>query len=190
MADKEKKEIVLGDGELYMYEFPGGNNIPDDDEIETEENNVGNTSGGTSISYEPEPYEVKNQYGKTVKRVVTSEAVTFTSGLLDWDLEKIKLLTTAKTDEDQEKGTRTLTFGGNNPMKNVLIRFVHTKDSGKKIRFTMIGSSGNGFEMEFNPEEETVVDAEFTAIEVVKNFLASIEEEIEPASDGGNSGEA
>lgn len=68
-------------------------------------------------------------------------------------------------------------------MTNVLIRFVHKKDDGKKIRFTMIGSAGNGFEMEFNPEEETVVDAEFTAVEVVKNFLASIEEEISTASD-------
>lgn len=184
MADnKGKKEIVLGDGELYMYKFTGENEIPADETIETEENNVGNTSGGTTISYEPEPYEVKNQYGKTVKRVVTSEEVTFTSGLLDWDLEKVKLLTTGETEIDEDKGTHTLTLGGNNPMTNVLIRFVHKKDDGKKIRFTMIGSAGNGFEMEFNPEEETVVDAEFTAVEVVKNFLASIEEEISTASD-------
>lgn len=178
MADNKKKDIVLGDGELYMYKFPGTNDIPEDAEIETEENNVGNTSGGTTISYEPEPYEVKNQYGKTVKRVVTSEEVTFTSGLLDWDLEKVKLLTTGKTEIDEENSTHTLTLGGDNSMTNVLIRFVHKKDDGKKIRFTMIGTAGNGFEMSFNPEEETVVDAEFTAVEVVKNFLASIEEEI------------
>lgn len=188
MAENEKKEILLGDGDLYMYEFTGSE-IPDDKEIETEENNVGNTSGGTSIEYAPEPYEVKNQYGKTVKRTVTSEEVTFKSGLLDWDLEKIKLLTTGNTKEDKEKGTRKLTFGGNNPLKNVLVRFVHTKDNGLKVRFTMIGSSGNGFEMEFDSESETVVDAEFTAVEVVKNFLAEIEEELGNTLDGGNDGD-
>lgn len=174
MADTN--EIILGNGEVYLQEWKGTDAIPDDATIEVDANNVGNCSGGASFEYKPTPYEVKNQYGKTVKRVVTEEECTFKSGLLDWDLDKIRLLTTGKV--ETAEGKKKLTFGGNNPMTNVLVRFVHTKDDGKKIRLTMIGTAGNGFTMEFDSEKETVVDAEITAVEVVKNFLASIEEEL------------
>ncbi len=178
MADTTNNEIILGAGELYMQKF-AGTEIPDDATIETEANNVGHTQGGASFEYKPTPYEVKNSYGKTVKRVVTEEECTFKSGLLTWDLNKIALLTTATVNEDATKKIRKLTFGGNNPMQNVLIRFVHEKDDKKKIRLTLVGTAGNGFTMSFTGDKETVIDAEITAVEVVKDFLASIEEEIE-----------
>ena len=76
------------------------------------------------------------------------------------------------------KKTRTLIFGGsNNKLKRVLVRFVHTKDNDKKLRFTMIGQGGNGFAIEFTTKELTV-DAQIAAIEYIKGFLASIEEEL------------
>ncbi|MPN04648.1 hypothetical protein SDC9_151893 [bioreactor metagenome] len=59
----------------------------------------------------------------------------------------------------------------------MLLRFVHVKENGKKIRFTMIGQGGNGFAIEFTDKELTV-DAEITAIEYLKNFLAVFEEEL------------
>ena len=63
-------------------------------------------------------------------------------------------------------------------MKNVLVRFVHTKDDGKKIRLTMIANATNGFTMQFQGGQETVIDAELSAIEFIKNFLAEIETEL------------
>lgn len=173
----EANEIILGAGELYLKEFTG-TEVPANAEIETEANNVGHTQGGASFEYKPTPYEVKNSYGKTVKRVVTEEECTFKSGLLTWDLTKVQLLTTAVLATDNITNTRKLTFGGNNPLKNILVRFVHEKDDGKNIRLTMIGNAGNGFTMAFTGDKETVIDAEITAVEVLKNFLASIEEEI------------
>ncbi|MCD5001182.1 hypothetical protein IV487_01725 [Enterococcus saccharolyticus] len=170
-------EIILGAGELYLKEFTG-TDVPADAEIETDENNVGHTQGGASFEYQPTPYEVKNSYGKTVKRVVTEESCVFKSGLLTWDLTKVQLLTTASLATDNTTNTRKLTFGGNNPLKNILVRFVHKKDNGMKIRLTMIGNAGNGFTMSFTGEQETVIDAEITAIEYIKNFLAEISEEI------------
>lgn len=169
-------EIVLGAGEVFMYEFTG-EAVPDDSEIEKAKHNVGHCSGGFSIDYKPEKYDVKNQYGKTVKSFITKEEITAKTGILTWSLEKISLLSTAKFVAKKSEKVRTLTFGGGGALKTVLLRFVHTKENGKKIRFTMIGQGGNGFAIEFG-EKELTVDAEITAIEYIKNFLAEFEEEL------------
>lgn len=172
----KRDDIIFGAGEVYLYEF-SGDTVPDHVTIETEEHNVGHCSGGFSVEYKPDRYEVKNQYGKTVKSFIKAEDITAKTGVLTWDLEKLALLSTAKFTEDKPKKSRKLTFGGsNNKLKTVMLRFVHEKEDGKKLRFTMIGQSGNGFMMEF-ADKELVVDAEINAIEKVKNFLAEIEEE-------------
>ena len=157
----EKDEIIFGAGELYLNEFTG-NTIPEDEEIETPDFNVGHCSGGFSVDYKPEKYNVENQYGK----------------ILSWDLNKLALLSTAKISVDKENKKKILEFGGSNPtIKTVLLRFVHTKENGKKLRFTMIGQGGNGFAIEFTTKELTV-DAQITAIEYIKGFLARIDEEL------------
>lgn len=170
------ENVVLGAGELYLCEF-NGENIPEDSTIETEANNVGHTQGGASFTYKPTKYDVLNSYQKVVKSVVTKQECTFKSGLLTWDLEKMSLLSTARVEKGDHK--RTLTFGGNNPLRTVLVRFVHVKDNGKKIRLTMVGNAGNGFTITFDGDKETVIDAEIEAIEYIKNFTASIEEELD-----------
>lgn len=172
MAD----EILLGAGEVYMYEFSGAE-IPENTAIEKEDYHVANCSGGFSVDYKPTKYDVKNQYGTIVKSFITNEEITAKTGLLSWMLKNLALLSTAKFTEDKVKKTRTLTFGGKGSLKTVLLRFVHTKENGKKIRFTMIGQGGNGFAIEFTDKELTV-DAEITAIEYIKNFLAKFEEEL------------
>lgn len=169
-------EIILGAGEVYMYEFTG-DAIPDHATIETEEHNVGHTSGGASIEYKPTKYDVENSYGRVVRSFITKEECVFKTGLLTWKLDNVALLTTASVVQDKVKKTRTLTFGGGKSLKNVLVRFVHVKENGKKLRFTMIGNAGNGFTMDFSSTELSV-DAEIAAIEYIKNFLASFEEEL------------
>lgn len=170
----DKNEILLGAGEVYMYEF-NGSSIPNHAEIETPNHNVGHCSGGFTIEYKPEKYDVKNQYGKTVKSFITKEEISTKTGILTWDLTKLSLLSTAKITETADK--RILTFGGGGSLKTVLLRFVHEKEDGKKIRFTMIGQGGNGFSLDFSDKELTV-DSEITAIEYIKNFLAEFEEEL------------
>lgn len=172
----DKNEIILGAGELFMYEFTGST-IPETTVIETEDHNVGHCSGGFSIDYKPEKYDVANSYGKTVKSFITKEEITAKTGILSWDLNKLALLSTAKITADKIKKIRKLTFGGGGALKTILLRFVHTKENEKKIRFTMIGQGGNGFAMEFG-EKELTIDSEITAIEYVKNFLAEFEEEL------------
>ncbi|MEG2412625.1 MAG: hypothetical protein RSA29_17705 [Clostridium sp.] len=171
-----KEEIVLGAGEVFMYEFTGVE-MPTHEIIETADHNVGSCSSGFSIDYKPEKYDVKNQYGNTVRSFITKEEITAKTGILSWSLQRLALLSTARFVSDKLKKTRTLKFGGGGALKTVLLRFVHTKANGKKIRFTMIGQGGNGFSLEFTTKELTV-DAEITAIEYIKNFLAEFEEEL------------
>ena len=174
---KNKEEIIFGAGEVYMYEFTE-KEFPEDAVIETEVNNVGHCSGGFSVDYKPEKYDVINQYGKTVRAFITKEEITAKTGILSWDLKQLALLSTAKITEDKTTKKRSLIFGGSNPeLKTILLRFVHQKQNGKKLRFTMIGQGGNGFAIEFTTKELTV-DAQITAIEYIKNFLARIDEEL------------
>jgi len=178
---KDNNEVILGAGEVFMYEF-SDDTIPGHTEIETEEHNVGHCSGGFSIDYKPEIYDVKNQYNKLVKRFIISEACTAKTGILTWDLEKLALLSTAEFKKTEAtttaKETRKLIVGGeNNSLKTVLFRFVHTKSDGNKIRYTMIGQGGNGFALEFTTKELTI-DATLEAIEHIKNYLFDLEEEV------------
>lgn len=181
MSTTEKKEMLFGAGDLYMYEFTG-TEVPADATIETDEHCVGNCSSGFSIDYKPTKYDVKNQYGKIVRSFITDEACTAKTGILDWDMAKLALLSTGtytKTDATAStKEIRKIVVGGSgNSLKTVIIRFVHTKDDGNKLRFTMIGQGGNGFALNFE-NKEIPIDVQIEAIEYVKNFLFSIEEEV------------
>ncbi|GAA0735439.1 hypothetical protein [Clostridium oceanicum] len=170
-----KDDIMLGAGEVYMYEFTG-DTIPEHAEIENDEHNVGHCSGGFKIDYKPKKYDVKNQYGRVVKSFITNEQITAKTGIITWDLNKLSLLSTATIDEDAEKNVRTLTFGGGGSLKTVLLRFVH-EENGKHLRFTMIGQGGNGFGLDFG-DKETTINAELQGVEHIKNFLASFEQEL------------
>lgn len=173
----KNEEIIFGACDVYMSEFSGVE-IPEDADVETEDALVGHTSGGASIEYKPTPYDVENSYGQVVRRFITKEEITAKTGLLTWEMKKLALLSTAKIKEDAVKKQRVLAFGGKgNKLKSVLIRFVHEKENGKKLRFTMIGQGGNGFTVAFDTKE-TSIDAELQAIEYVKGFLAEFREEL------------
>ncbi len=178
VAEKhDKDEIILGAGEVFVYEF-SDTKLPEDGVIETDEHNVGHCSGGFTIDYKPTSYEVLNQYEKIVKKFITKEEISAKTGIISWALDKLSLLSTAEYTVDKEKKTRKLLFTGKGKsIKTVLLRFVHTKENGKKIRFTMIGQGGSGFALEFSTKE-LVVDTEITAINKIDGFLASFEEEL------------
>lgn len=169
------KEIIIGAGELYLETFTG-TSIPENATIETETNNVGHCNSGFTVEYKPSIYEVKNQYGNVVKSFVESEEVTCSTGIMSWDLANLEKFSTGVL--TAETGKKIITIGGNKNLKTLLVRFVHTKEDGKKIRFTMIGQSTDGFSFGFEAKELSI-DAKIKAIEKVSKFLCSFEEEIE-----------
>lgn len=180
----KQDDIIMGAGEVFMMVFEGGE-IPPHEEIETLSNNVGHCQGGFSIDYKPEKYNVKNQYNKIVRSFIVGEEITTKTGILTWDLKRLEMLSTAKYTIDAVKKIRKLVFGGNNPLATVLVRFVHTKENGKKLRWTTIAQGGNGFALEFSGEKELTIDAELASIEKNKNWLGEFEEELTDAEIAG-----
>lgn len=157
------KKIVLGSGKLYATEFT--NSMPEDSAIETDDNILGLISGGATLTYEPEFYTASDDLGIAVKKMVTSETVTLKSGIMTWNGKTLqKLVNTGRVDESKA-GKRTVKIGGvgNYDGKKYVLRFVHTDAAEGTIRITIVGSNEAGFEIAFTKDEETVIDAEFTA---------------------------
>lgn len=158
--------IVLGSGKLYVTTFT--DKIPTDAELEVKENIIGYIQGGASLSYKPTFYEAKDDLGLVVKKIVTEEEATLTSGIMTWNGETLKkLCATARTDDKGESGqtVKTVKIGGidNYNGESYVIRFVH-KDSDGVIRITIRGTNEAGFEIAFAKDKETVINAEFKAL--------------------------
>ncbi|MBM6776023.1 hypothetical protein H7U34_01835 [Collinsella tanakaei] len=161
------KKIVLGSGKLYATVFDG-ESIPEDATLETDDNLLGLISGGATLTYEPEFYTAKDDLGIATKKMVTNEEVTLTSGIMTWNGNTLaKLVNTGRVDET-EAGKRTVKIGGvgNYDGKQYVLRFVHEDAAEGDIRITIVGANEAGFEMSFKKDEETVIDAEFTAFPI------------------------
>ena len=156
----EKQEVTLGSGQLYIKEFEGS--IPEDTALEVEENRIGGISGGAQISYKPEVESVVDDMGIVHKVFVKDTEVTFKSGIMTWNTEVLnKISLCGELKKTAQKVT--LKLGKRGAIKNYIVRFVHTKDGGLKYRVTIVGTAQNGFELAFDPEKATVIDAEFVA---------------------------
>lgn len=181
MDTNNLEQIVLGSGDLFVIEFTG--TIPTDAEIEVDANLIGRIKGGASLEYKPTTKTIKDDSGKVTRSFITDEEAKLKSGILTWCMATLKKLTAASTyTEEIKTGKRvgTLKIGGKAGRKltQYLIRFVHTKSDGFKLRCTIAGTASSGFTLAFDPEKETVVDAEFTALASdAEGTLVSLEEE-------------
>ncbi|MBV4438587.1 hypothetical protein [Clostridium tyrobutyricum] len=179
MAD-DKNEVILGSGKLYILLFTGGT-MPDDTVIEADGNNVGRIQGGASIDYKPTTYDVIDDDNYVVERVITKEEVDFKSGILTWNMANLNKLSPATLSDDAEKHEKILKIGGKTTLDSYVIRFVHTKKDGNKLRVTMLGNATSGFTLTFNPDKETVVDAQFVALSQDDGTLVEIRDQYTPA---------
>lgn len=158
-------QIVLGSGELYVAAYDAETGIPEHAVLEVAANQMGLIKGGASVEYKPTEYEIYDDSYQVHKRFITSEEVTFKSGVLTWNVETLKNLIAKGTYADDTEGTRTLKLGGKAArlMDEYVVRFVHTYSDGNKLRITLVGTASNGFSLAFAPDKETVIDAEFKA---------------------------
>lgn len=161
------KKIVLGSGKLYCVEFDGSD-IPEDTTLEVDDNLLGLISGGATLSYTPEFYTAQDDLGIAVKKMITSEEVTLTSGIMTWNGKTLSKLVNTATVDETEEGKRTVKIGGVGKYdgKQYVLRFVHEDAQEGDIRITIVGANEAGFEMAFATDTETVIDAEFTAFPI------------------------
>ena len=158
------EEIILGSGDLYIVEFTG--EIPEDTEIEKDDNRAGNIKGGATLEYSIESQTVQDDKGRVKKTIITKETVLFKTGLMTWIKKFMQaIIQTARIDETTKTGHRVYKLGGlaNLNKTRYLWRFVHTRDDGRKLRITVTGKNTGTISLAFQPENETVVDAEITA---------------------------
>lgn len=164
MSDK----IVLGSGKLYVDEITatgGVYAIPADTSIETSEKLLGYIQGGATLEYTPTFYTVKDDLGYVSRRYLTEENVVFRSGILTWNGDVLdKLCSTATV--TTASGKRTVKIGGIDNYDNqmYLIRFVHEDSVEGDVRVTVVGNNTAGFELQFQPDTETVLNAEFECV--------------------------
>ena len=159
-----EKRIVLGSGKLYVVAYT--NSIPEDVTLETEQNLLGLISGGATLEYTPTFYEAKDDLGLVSKKFITDEEVIFKSGILTWNGDTLdKLCATSTVDTSSKEGKRIVKIGGsaNYDGAKYVIRFVYSDAADGDVRVTLVGSNEAGFEMQFQKDKETVINAEFKA---------------------------
>ena len=163
------ERIVLGSGKLYCTTITASSgvySIPADGTIEASGNLLGYIKGGATLEYTPTYYSVKDDLGIVSKRFLTEEEVVFKSGILTWNGNVLdKLSSTAVVDETVNH-KRTVKIGGVDNYDNQMyvLRFVHKVDSTHNIRVTVVGNNTAGFEIQFQPDSETVLNAEFECV--------------------------
>ena len=109
------------------------------------------------------------------------KASGFKSGILTWNADVLdKLCSTATV--TSSTGKKTVKIGGVDNFDNQMyvIRFVHKDDIEGDIRVTVVGNNTAGFELQFQPDTETVLNAEFECVPGVgaKGVLVVFEETV------------
>jgi len=171
------ENVILGSGVLYISTYTDA--IPADEAFEVDANKLGDIKGGCSIAYKPKSYEVKNDAGQIVSRYILEREITMKSGVLKWSVDTLKKLMGEGTlSDDTVEHIKTLTIGsGIQGLTAYAIRFVHTDASGKKLRVTICGTNEAGISLAFQPDKETVVDAEFKALPMPDGNMLIISQE-------------
>lgn len=162
----DKDDVKLGSGDLYIMEFTS--TLPEDGVIEVEANKIGHIKGGATLEYTNEWKVVTDDNGIIIKNFLTKENVVFKSGILAWNGKVLEALsaTARVTEPGADQPYRIVKIGGkkNANGKSYVIHFVHKEGTTIENKITIVGNSRNGFTIAYDPENETVVDAEFTAI--------------------------
>lgn len=162
---KKAERILLGSGKVYINEFD--ETIPEDAEIEKDENLIGYIKGGATIEYTPSFYEAKDDLGYVSEMYLTEESAVLKTGVMTWNGNTLeKLSATARVSEDKATQTRTVKIGGigNFDSTKYLIRFVHEDTEDGNVRVTIVGMNQSGWTLTFQKDAETVFNVEFKAL--------------------------
>lgn len=165
MSDKKRdaEVITLGSGNLLCKEYE--DTIPAYTDFSDETDLLGRIQGGATLEYKGEWYEAKDDTGKVVKTIITSEEATLKSGILTWNGKTLeKLCSTARVTEAD--GIRTVKIGGvgNHNGKSYAFCFHHIDKADGDVWIVIRGVNQAGFSMAFVKDKETVIDAEIKCL--------------------------
>lgn len=178
--NEENEEILLGSGDFYGMPFAGA--IPSDETIETDANSFGHTKGGATATYKPTVYEATDDKNNVLSRIITKEEATLKCGTMSVNLKNVSKMAPSTLKDDTTKHEKVLKIGGKTSLPSYVLRFVHTKDDGTKLRFTMIGNATSGFTFQFNPDKETTLEPTFSALSQADGTLIEFRDEYTPTT--------
>lgn len=165
MADKRKESdiITLGSGDLMIKEYTDTMPAHTDFDVTTEL--LGRIQGGATLEYSGEWYEAKDDTGKVVKTIITSEEVLLKSGIITWNGNTLaQLCATARVTE--ENGLRIVKIGGaeNYNGKSYALCFHHADKVDGDVWLVVRAVNQGGFSLAFAKDKETIIDAEFKCL--------------------------
>lgn len=167
-----KQKYALGVGDIYMLVADA---IPETDtELETDDNFIGSTSGGCSLSYDFEKYDIIDDKNQKLDSYKQAETVGFKGNILTFDLDTLAKLTANAKVEETENETILKLGSEDNTLQKIVVRYVHTFKDGKKMRVTLIGNSASGFELSFTKDKETIIPFEISALSQTEGLLCDI----------------
>lgn len=193
---KEEKAITVGSGTAYLLPFEG--ELPSMESREeimalcTEQNRMGYTKGGATVTYSKETGELSDDLGKIHKVYMQSDSAKLKLGLFAWNgktLERIEA--TARVEE--RNGLRITKIGGlsNDDGKQYALIFHHEDKQDGDCWWVLVGKNTAGLELAYAVDDGTKVEPEFTAVSQDKDgtlitFIEEIEVSVEdPKSDDG-----
>lgn len=178
-AATDVTNIILGSGKLYLGQISNVETATEA-EIDAALVEVGSISGGASLEYSPDVYEVESANYGTLARWLTREEITFKSGILTWNIENLSKLNPAFFSYDIANNTKRVGIGGNSNLPVNYLRFVHEKPTGKTLTVNIFKAQNlSGFSITFDKGKETVLDAEFKALSVPSKTDGNLVEIIE-----------
>lgn len=182
MAKRDKENITLGSGKVYIQEYAAGE-MPTHTDVCKEANLMGYIKGGAELSYTEETYEEKDDLGFVSKVITTSEEALLKLGLLTWNGNTLKNLADRCT-VTEASGLRTVHIGGagNSQGKEWVVCFAHEDKAGGNVWVMIRGRNTAGFTLTFAADAGTVVEPEFKALpQDNKGTLITMIEEIPAA---------
>lgn len=190
MPDTGKTQrVVLGAGKWYIAPYTSG--ALDMETVEEEDNLLGYTQGGATITFTPETYTIEDDIGMVRKTFQTKASAEMKTGLLTFTTDSLAAMlsvgqATQTPASASARGKTTLKLGGGkSALKKFSVVFVYEDDeTGFKTRIGMVATNTAPLELVFTKDAETVVDVTFTAeSNGVDDTIIVIEEETAEATE-------
>lgn len=162
----EKERVVMGAGKWYAKEYESG--AIDPETLCTDENLIGWTQGGATVTYTPTTYTIEDDIGMVRRTFQTKADAEMKTGLLTFTIKSLSALMsvgaiseTAASSTAEGKVTLKLT-GGKTSLKRFVIGFVYEDDDTKlKTYVCMVATNIAPLTLTFAKDKETVVDLTF-----------------------------
>lgn len=157
--------INVGVGDIYVVKATSGVTVDSNDEVlEKEANKIPHTSGGITFNYTATKKDITDDKGVVIDKVKQDEKLTIKIGILEDMSGMYEWLTETAEVDNTNGGFTKISIGGDvqNDSKFVL-RYVHTRKDGKKVRYTALVLPADGFSEPYTKGDAKIVDCEVTA---------------------------